>query len=329
MKTTGAEKKVKLGLFRGTSPSLINQFSDWLGRDVQYAVDYSTRATWPRSPIPATRWAPGRQRLPDGLRRGHAAHPGRLGDAGGGRRRRLRPLLQDAGPEPGGTRAGRCDHPAGLGVQCQQGELVADRGRSEGLRGYWRNIVTAMRSVAGAEKLQFDWNVNNGGETYDSTIFYPGNKYVDYVGVDVYDISWDADAIPTRPAAPVTASAPIRRRPGPTSSGRATGWLSGPTSPGSRRNLCRFRSGGCGTARRPTGTAGWTIRTSSSRCTTSSTIRATTWPISLLRREPGRQGQTPAERNAEGAGPVPEGLRALTGIHPVGRSRKRPAPHVK
>ncbi|MCD5350863.1 hypothetical protein LR393_12385 [Kineosporia mesophila] len=61
---------------------------------------------------------------------------------------------------------------------------------------YWRRIVKAMRAVPGAEGLKFDWNVNNGGDTYDSTVYYPGKKYVDYIGVDVYDISWEEDAYP-------------------------------------------------------------------------------------------------------------------------------------
>ena len=49
--------------------------------------------------------------------------------------------------------------------------------------------VTGL-ATARAEDLRFDWNVSNGGERYDSTRFYPGDEYVDYVGVDVYDISW-------------------------------------------------------------------------------------------------------------------------------------------
>jgi hypothetical protein len=54
---------------------------------------------------------------------------------------------------------------------------------------FWRKIVTAMRSVPG-EKFKFDWNVNNGFNDYrDATKYYPGDKYVDYVGVDAYDLN--------------------------------------------------------------------------------------------------------------------------------------------
>jgi hypothetical protein len=52
---------------------------------------------------------------------------------------------------------------------------------------YWQNIVTAMRSVPGANFKflwspagfqSLSWNINDA---------YPGNAYVDYVSVDIYD----------------------------------------------------------------------------------------------------------------------------------------------
>ncbi len=44
--TRGVEKKVKIGVFRGTSPGEVDAFGNWLNRDVQYAVDFSSRTTW-------------------------------------------------------------------------------------------------------------------------------------------------------------------------------------------------------------------------------------------------------------------------------------------
>ncbi|HUZ35742.1 MAG TPA: glycosyl hydrolase [Streptosporangiaceae bacterium] len=46
--------------------------------------------------------------------------------------------------------------------------------------------VTAMRSVAGSHFL-FDWNVNACIENYPLSQWYPGNAYVDIIGVDIYD----------------------------------------------------------------------------------------------------------------------------------------------
>lgn len=49
-------------------------------------------------------------------------------------------------------------------------------------------IVRSMRSVPGAHFL-FDWNVNAGYKVLPLSGFYPGNSYVDIVGVDAYDES--------------------------------------------------------------------------------------------------------------------------------------------
>jgi hypothetical protein len=56
---------------------------------------------------------------------------------------------------------------------------------------YFRRIVTSMKSVAG-ERFKFVWNPDaaafNDGP-YDVTAAYPGNAYVDYIGLDAYDES--------------------------------------------------------------------------------------------------------------------------------------------
>jgi hypothetical protein len=53
---------------------------------------------------------------------------------------------------------------------------------------YWRQTVTTMRSVA--PNLKFDWNPIWGWQSVDPTLAYPGDNYVDTVGLDVYDQSW-------------------------------------------------------------------------------------------------------------------------------------------
>jgi hypothetical protein len=51
----------------------------------------------------------------------------------------------------------------------------------------WRRVVTAAESVAPG--LRWDWNVNRGPSPLgiDARKAYPGDAYVDYVGVDSYD----------------------------------------------------------------------------------------------------------------------------------------------
>ena len=64
--------------------------------------------------------------------------------------------------------------------------------------GYWRQIVTTMRAVPGAA-FRFDWNptlgINDwtGSTPFRAESAYPGDAYVDFVGVDVYDQSWSAN----------------------------------------------------------------------------------------------------------------------------------------
>jgi beta-mannanase len=61
--------------------------------------------------------------------------------------------------------------------------------------GYWRQIVTSMRNVPGANFL-FVWNPSrsdNGPNDHavgDPTDYYPGDAYVDMIGIDVYDSAW-------------------------------------------------------------------------------------------------------------------------------------------
>jgi hypothetical protein len=61
---------------------------------------------------------------------------------------------------------------------------------------FWRQIVTTMRAVPGAE-FKFLWNPNSGSPTsYAPAKAYPGNAYVDYVGTDVYDNFWGTPFTP-------------------------------------------------------------------------------------------------------------------------------------
>ncbi|HEV2713579.1 MAG TPA: glycosyl hydrolase [Gaiellaceae bacterium] len=54
---------------------------------------------------------------------------------------------------------------------------------------YWRQIVTAMRSVPGGS-FKFDWSTNVGPASVEPDKAYPGDAYVDYVGITVFDQDW-------------------------------------------------------------------------------------------------------------------------------------------
>ena len=60
---------------------------------------------------------------------------------------------------------------------------------------YWRQVVTAMRSVPGAH-FQFDWNGGGvGAPGWNPASAYPGDRYVDYITMDLYETSgaWQHD----------------------------------------------------------------------------------------------------------------------------------------
>jgi hypothetical protein len=59
----------------------------------------------------------------------------------------------------------------------------------------FRRVVTTMRAVPGSQ-FRFDWNPNIGPASFPADQAYPGDAYVDVVGVDVYDVSWTAYPIP-------------------------------------------------------------------------------------------------------------------------------------
>ncbi len=61
---------------------------------------------------------------------------------------------------------------------------------------YWAQIVRTMRGVKGAEKLRFCWNPAMGWQQFPSTQAWPGDEFVDIVGLDVYDDSWLKDTYP-------------------------------------------------------------------------------------------------------------------------------------
>jgi hypothetical protein len=66
----------------------------------------------------------------------------------------------------------------------------AASGQPQNFIAYWRQIVTSMRSVPGAN-FQFEWNPNIGAQSAGNLAsYYPGNDYVNLIGLDVYDISW-------------------------------------------------------------------------------------------------------------------------------------------
>jgi hypothetical protein len=60
---------------------------------------------------------------------------------------------------------------------------------------YYQHLVTLLRSIPGAN-FKFDWTVTPGVTDISPADAYPGNAYVDYVGMDIYDRGWSATGGP-------------------------------------------------------------------------------------------------------------------------------------
>jgi hypothetical protein len=90
-----------------------------------------------------------------------------------------------------------------LGYEFDGGEYAwsaTDPTSEANFAAYFRQIVSAMRSVPGAA-FRFVWNPDASAfiaQGYSVQAAYPGSAYVDVIGLDAYDESW---ATPQTPAA--------------------------------------------------------------------------------------------------------------------------------
>jgi hypothetical protein len=66
---------------------------------------------------------------------------------------------------------------------------VSDSTQAAEFAAYFRQVVSAMRAVDGAH-FRFVWNPNPGSTGFWLSSAYPGDDYVDYVGIDLYDQVW-------------------------------------------------------------------------------------------------------------------------------------------
>ncbi|MBV9863989.1 MAG: hypothetical protein JO316_01415 [Abitibacteriaceae bacterium] len=81
----------------------------------------------------------------------------------------------------------------------------------EAFAGYWREIVKTMRAVPGTEQMQFCWNPATGWQQFPAEKAWPGDEWVDIVGLDAYDDSWAQDTYPF-PAGATAEEIAARRR---------------------------------------------------------------------------------------------------------------------
>jgi hypothetical protein len=185
-RASAAPTQPQLGVFvGGGNPSGVRSFGTWLGRQPTVAVDFFARSTWADIESPTwwlQRWqGSGLQvvysvamlpengccTLAEGARGTYNDHFVRLAQR----------LVQ----------YGYGSSTIRLGWEFNGGWYVWSAIHDPvSWPVYWRQIVTAMRSVPGAA-FTFDWNpVPGGGVPLEQV--YPGDDYVDVIGMDVYDV---------------------------------------------------------------------------------------------------------------------------------------------
>jgi hypothetical protein len=177
-----------LGVYVGAAdPAGVRTFNQWLGRPVTWAMDFFSGESWESIESPGwwlDAWKDTPYRmvfsvpiLPDNAGTLQQGATGAYND----HFRKLAQLLIAKGQDDAVLR---------LGWEFNGNWFRwAASSDPQAFVGYWREIVTTMRSVPGAH-FTFDWCPNGGPTDMPADRAYPGDAYVDYIGQDFYDAGW-------------------------------------------------------------------------------------------------------------------------------------------
>jgi Glycosyl hydrolase family 26 len=167
----------------------VQRFGGWLGNDIDRALDYIDGSSWEAIESPTwltSGWDGSGYRVDFGV-----------------------PMLPDGGGSlRTGASGGYNEHFVGLAanlIENGQGNAIIRPGWEFNLplfhwsagsdpgayAAYFRQIVSSMRSVPG-QSFEFEWNPAIGKGVVPADRAYPGDRYVDYIGLDVYDNTWIA-----------------------------------------------------------------------------------------------------------------------------------------
>jgi hypothetical protein len=183
----------QLGVFTGAEPERVQAFEEWLGRDVAYVVDFSSRQTWtdiaqPQAQIDTWKDLPYRKVYSVALLPDDPADTIQRGATG-----EYNPYYAELAQRL--VAGGQEDAILRLGWEFNLADSRWSTDDTAAFIAYWRHVVTTMRAEPG-QQFQFDWNPNNGDTKYDAVKYYPGSDVVDYIGVDAYDVSWKRNSYP-------------------------------------------------------------------------------------------------------------------------------------
>jgi hypothetical protein len=177
-----------LGVYRGAvNVDGVRQFEGWVPHSVPHVLDFLSKASWSKIESP-TWWTSGWARtdyqveysvamIPD---TGGTLQAGARGDYNSHFLALAKNLVAN----------GQADATVRLGWEFNGGWYKwSAKSDPAAFAAYWRQIVNTMRTVPG-QSFKFDWCPSIGSSGWDGARAYPGDAYVDYIGMDFYDQSW-------------------------------------------------------------------------------------------------------------------------------------------
>lgn len=179
----------KMGVFRGAqSPSSVAAFEAWAGRPVTYALGFYGKGSGSFSQIddPGAKcrvWAPTKYSLVLSTAILPSASYTLAAGANGDYNTHWKNFGQKL------VDNGCADITLRLGWEFN-GKFYdwAAGGKEADYAAYWRQIVTTLRGVPG-QSFRFDWCPLAGNTNANVEAAYPGDAYVDIIGLDAYDTS--------------------------------------------------------------------------------------------------------------------------------------------
>lgn len=180
-----------LGVHRGSGvPEKITEYENWLGKPVSYNVDFigrpaaNTTNPWSKIDNPAW-WCNQSKKVSAKLVLSTGMLPSNSFTLAEGAKGTYNSHWQKFGKSM--VNAGCASAVIRLGWEFN-GKFYpwAAGGKESAFVAYWRQIVDTLRKVPGQQFL-FDWTPLAGNTNANVEAAYPGDNYVDIIGLDAYD----------------------------------------------------------------------------------------------------------------------------------------------
>jgi hypothetical protein len=185
--TGDTPRRAPFGAYRGAlNPPALAEFERWLGADVGWALDFLSDSDWNVIAEP-TAWARAWNDTPYRVVYSVPLLP----QSGGSLQEGAQGAYNDEFARLGRTliENGHADAVLRLGWEFN-GDWTNWSAKDDPatFSEYWRQVVRTLRSLDGA-RFEYDWCPSAGPAAMPADLAYPGDEYVDYIGLDAYDVA--------------------------------------------------------------------------------------------------------------------------------------------